>query len=63
MKSVPHEEQRLQVPQAVLHRTIQDLKEYIQASTSELVFNLDKVGISDWDDRKTKNIVTPPRIN
>jgi hypothetical protein len=47
MKSVPQEEQRLQVPQASLHRTVQNLKEYVQGCTTELVFNLDEVDISD----------------
>jgi hypothetical protein len=35
------------------------LKEYVQGWRTELVFNLDEVGISDWEDRKTRNIVVP----
>jgi hypothetical protein len=36
------------------NRTVQDLKEHIQGYVNELVFNLEEVGISDWEDRKTK---------
>jgi hypothetical protein len=47
------------ISQAFLHRTVQDLKEYVQGWTTEPVFNLDEVGISDWEDRKTRNIAVP----
>jgi hypothetical protein len=40
-------------------RTVQDLKEHIQGRVAELVFNLDEVGISDWEDRKTKTLIAP----
>jgi hypothetical protein len=49
----------LQVPQAFLHRTVENLKEYVQGCTTELVFNIDEVGISDWEDCKTRNIMVP----
>jgi transposase len=55
-KRVPQEEQRLPLPQAFLHRAVQDLKEYVQECTTELVFNLDEVGVSDWEDGKMRNI-------
>jgi hypothetical protein len=35
-------------------RTAEDLKEHVQGCVAELVFNRDEVGISDWEDRKTK---------
>jgi hypothetical protein len=46
----------LQVPRAFLERTVQDLNENVQGSAAELVFNLDEVGISEWEDRETKKI-------
>jgi hypothetical protein len=46
--------QRLQVAGVFLERIIQDLNEYVQGCVAELVFNLDEVGISDWEDRKTQ---------
>jgi hypothetical protein len=48
------EGQRSQVPGAFLDRIIQTLHEYVQGSFAQLVFNLDEVGISDLDDRKTQ---------
>jgi hypothetical protein len=53
-KSVPQEQQRLQVPRMFRERTVQNLKEHVQGCVVELVFNRDEVGISDWEDRKTK---------
>jgi hypothetical protein len=44
----------LQVPRAFLERMIQNSHNYIQRCLAELVFNLDEVGISDWEDRTTK---------
>jgi hypothetical protein len=29
----------------------------VQGCVSKLVFNLDEVGISDWEDRKTKKVI------
>jgi hypothetical protein len=57
VKNVPQEGQHLQAPQVFLHRPVQNLKEYIQKRTTELVFNLGEVAIWDWEDRKTSNIV------
>jgi hypothetical protein len=42
-----------------LERTEWDLKEHIQRRVAELVFNLDEVGISDWEDCKTKTVIVP----
>jgi hypothetical protein len=44
----------------LLYKTVQDLKEYVQRCITELVFNLDEVGISDWEDHETKNVVILP---
>jgi hypothetical protein len=56
-KSCPQEGQRSQGPEAFLERIIQDLHEYIQGCVAELVFNLDEVDISDWEDCKTKKVI------
>jgi hypothetical protein len=53
-KSGGHEGQRSQVPGVFLERIIQDLHKYAQGCVAELVFNLDEVGISDWEDRTSK---------
>jgi hypothetical protein len=62
-KSTPQEQQRLQVPRAFLERTIRNLNEHVQGCTAELIFNLDEFGISDWEDRKTRNAVVPATID
>jgi hypothetical protein len=56
-KSCAQEGQRSQVPGVFLERIIQDLHEYVQGCVAELVVNLDEVGISDWEDRKTKKVI------
>jgi hypothetical protein len=58
-KSVLQEQQRLQVPRVFPERTVQNLNEHIQGCVVELVFNLDEVSISDWEDRKTKKVIVP----
>jgi hypothetical protein len=45
-----------QVPGVFLERITQHLHEYVQGCVAELVFNLDEVGISDWENRKTKKV-------
>jgi hypothetical protein len=56
-KSSPQEETRLQVPRVFLEKTIRTIHETIQGRPSELVFNLDEVGISNWENRKPKKVV------
>jgi hypothetical protein len=41
----------------LLERTVQNVNEYVQGCTAELVFNLDEIGISDWQDRKARKVV------
>jgi hypothetical protein len=56
------EEQCSQVPRVFLKRTIQDLDDYVQGCLAELVFNLDEVSVSDWEDRKTKAVILPAGV-
>jgi hypothetical protein len=58
-KSSPQEEKRLQVPRVFLEETIRTMHETIPGRPSQLVFNLDKVGISDWEDRKPTKMLVP----
>jgi hypothetical protein len=59
VKSCPQESQRLEVPRCFLEETIRCLGEFVQGRPAELVFNLDEVGISDWEDRQTKKVIVP----
>jgi hypothetical protein len=47
--SSPQEEPRLHVPRAFLDQTVRSMHEAAQGRPADLVFNLDKVGISDWE--------------
>jgi hypothetical protein len=59
VKSVPQEAQRLEVPRCFLDEAIASISQSVQGRPTELVFNLDEVGISDWEDRKTRKVIVP----
>jgi hypothetical protein len=42
-----------------LEKTIDDLNEHVQKFVTGLMLNLDEIGISDWEDRKTKRVIVP----
>jgi hypothetical protein len=58
-KSTPQEDARLEIPRVFLNETVRCLGEYVQGMKAELVFNLDEVGVSEWEDRKDKKVVIP----
>jgi hypothetical protein len=58
-KSSPQEEPPLQVPQIFLEEPIGSMHQTLQGCPVDLVFNLEEVGISDWEDRKPKKVVVP----
>jgi hypothetical protein len=55
MKSSPQETERLEVPRCFLGQMLLRISEFVQGRPAELVFKLDEVGISEWEDRKTKS--------
>jgi hypothetical protein len=59
VQSVPQEAQRLEVPRCFLDEAIASISQSVQGRPTELVFNLDEVGISDWEDRKTRKVIVP----
>jgi hypothetical protein len=63
VKSTPQEDARLEVPRVFLDETIRCLREYVKGMTAELVFNLDEVGVSEWEDRKDKKAIIPRVIS
>lgn len=58
-KSVPQEAQRLEVPRCFLDEIVRCLTHFVHGCVAELVFNLDEVGISDWEDRTTRKVIVP----
>jgi hypothetical protein len=57
------EEPRLQVPRIFLDVTRQAMKDAVHLRPADLIFNLDEVGISEWEDRKSKRVVVPMTAN
>jgi hypothetical protein len=57
--SSPQENPRLQVPREYLDTTIRCIQDHVTGAQAELVFNLDEVGISEWEDRKPRFVVVP----
>jgi hypothetical protein len=53
------EAQRFQVPRCDFEETIKYLTEEAQSHPTERVFNLDEVGIYEWEDRPAKNAIIP----
>jgi hypothetical protein len=56
-KSSPQEAPRLQVVRVFLDQTGRSVHDAVQGRPADLVFNLDEIGISDWDDREPKKVV------
>jgi hypothetical protein len=55
--SRPQENPRLEIPQSFLDMMIACLSEYLPGSCAELVFNLDEVCISEWEDRARRKVI------
>jgi hypothetical protein len=62
-KRTPQEGTMLEVPRTFLEEIISCLREFVQTIKAELVFNLDEVGMSDWEARKDKKVVLPTGLN
>jgi hypothetical protein len=50
---------RLQVPSVFLERTSHNVKLNVHGQAVKLVFGLDEVGCSDWEDRCQKSVIIP----
>jgi hypothetical protein len=42
-----------------LDQTLACINQFVQGRPTELVFNLDEAGISEWEDRKPKKVIVP----
>jgi hypothetical protein len=61
--SLPQEDTGMIVPRAHLEEHIRIARSLIAGIFSELVFNLDEVGSSDWEDRKPKKVIVPRSVS
>jgi hypothetical protein len=50
-RSWPQEDNRLTIPRAILEAHIENIRTTVAGKCAELVFNLDEVGSSEWEDR------------
>jgi hypothetical protein len=53
----PQELPRLQTPRCYFDKYINLLMAYIPLVPSELIFNLDEAGLSDWEERRSKPVL------
>jgi hypothetical protein len=59
MTSRPQENPRLEIRRSFLDTMIACLSEHLPGSCAEWVFNLDEVGISEWEDRAPRKVIVP----
>jgi hypothetical protein len=59
----PHLDTRMIVLRAHLQKHIDMMKSVVAGKFSKLVFNLDEICSSDWDDRKAKNVFVPRSVS
>jgi hypothetical protein len=55
----PQENVRLEVPHEYLDQYTRLIKEYVPLVPTELLFNIDESGFSDWEEHKPKCILIP----
>lgn len=56
-KSYPQDDLRMTVPREFLTAHFTNMKELVEGCCSELCFNLDEVGSSDWEERKIRKVL------
>jgi hypothetical protein len=55
--------QCLEVLRRFLDETVRCVNEFVNGLPIELIFNLDKVGISEWEDRTSKSVIFPKSMS
>jgi hypothetical protein len=58
-KSVPQENPRLEIIRVFLQAGFDEFRDHIYQAYTELVFKLNKIGISEWEDRRTRRVIVP----
>jgi hypothetical protein len=59
----PQEDARLQVPREFFLGIISGMEEAVQDCIYDLFFNLGEVGVSEWEDRKSKEVAIPSAMS
>jgi hypothetical protein len=63
IKSVTQEAQRLGFHRCFLDETVRGITQFVHSLPSDLVFDLGEVGISEWEDRTSKNVIVPKAMS
>jgi hypothetical protein len=58
----PNELPRLQIPHQYLNQYIELIRKYVPFVPVDLTDNLDKIGLSDWQDSKPKSVLVPTNL-
>jgi hypothetical protein len=61
-KGARQEETRFEVPRVFLHEIAPFLGESVQGMKAKLAFNLDEIGMSEWENRKDKRKIVPKTV-
>jgi hypothetical protein len=58
-ESVPQENPRPEVPRDFLEAAIESFRDHVHNGCAELIFNLDEIGISEWEDKIERHVIVP----
>jgi hypothetical protein len=58
----PQEKVRMEVPRPFSDDHLELIKEYVPSVPSELIFDIDECGFSDWEGRKERSVVSPAEV-
>jgi hypothetical protein len=47
------------VPRIFLEAAIEGVRTHVQNACADLVFNLDEIGISEWENRVERKVIVP----
>jgi hypothetical protein len=56
-RRIPQENPRLGVPRAIIDAAAQSFREHVHSPCTELIFNLDEIGISEREDRARQKVI------
>jgi hypothetical protein len=62
-RSIAQEDTRLAVPRSPLEEHLHILQVHLAGKCAEVVFNLDELGSTDWQDRKIKKVIAPAAVS
>jgi hypothetical protein len=56
-KSSPQENEKLEMPRVFLEAAIEGIRTHVQTACADFVFNLDAIGINEWEDRVERKVI------